>query len=106
MTGELSEIGLRDWSVQTTYVYMAGELSIVKWQALRILRTLSTYMFQKNSDLLMYTAQSQMSIQVEKLQDLSYKINPVIKKCQILSRMPAVDEAAGVGARSATHQVT
>ena len=85
---------------------MAGELSIMKWQVLRILQTLSTYMFQKNSDLLMYTAQSQMSTQVEKLQDLLYTINPVIKKCQILSRTPAVDEAAGVGARSATHQVT
>ena len=56
--------------------------------------------FQKNSDLrnIMYTAQ--MFIQVEKLQDLSYKINPVIKKCQILNRTPAVDEAAGVGART------
>ena len=49
----------------------------------------------------MYTAQ--MFIQVEKLRDLSYKIYPVIKKCQILSRTPAVDEAAGVGARSAMH---
>ena len=37
-------------------------------------------------------------IQVEKLQDLSYKINPVIKKCQILNRTPAVDKAVGVGA--------
>ena len=46
----------------------------------------------------MWTAQ--MFIQVEKLQDLSYKINLVFKKCQILNRMPAVDEAAGVGAQT------
>lgn len=30
------------------------------------------------------------------LQDLSYKINPVNKRCQNLNRTPAVDEAAGV----------
>ena len=61
--------------------------------------------FQKNSNLLMRTAQ--MFIQVEKLQDLSYKINPVIENCQILNRMPTVDEAAGVGAQSAlSHVIT
>ena len=41
-------------------------------------------------------------IQVKKLQDLSYKINPVIKNCQILSSTPALDKAAGLEWGAAT----